>query len=72
VDWSRSQRLIASGSNDRYIKVLAMPQLDNISPQSQTVSNRLEGHTAIVRTVCFNPSDDSCLLSGGLSKYICV
>jgi len=28
------------------------------------------GHSAIVRTVCFNPADDFMLLSGGLSKYL--
>ena len=29
VDWSRSQRLIASGSNDREIKILVTPNLEN-------------------------------------------
>jgi len=31
IDWSRSQRLIASGSNDRFIKILVTPDLDNHS-----------------------------------------
>jgi WD40 repeat protein len=29
----------------------------------------LEGHQAIVRTLCFNPANDLILLSGGISKY---
>jgi len=28
----------------------------------------LEGHQAIVRTLCFNPVNDLILLSGGISK----
>lgn len=29
IDWSRSSRLIATGSNDRSIKILVCPDLDN-------------------------------------------
>lgn len=29
LDWSRSSRLIASGSNDRSIKILVCPDLEN-------------------------------------------
>ena len=29
LDWSRSQRLIATGSNDRSIKILVTPDLEN-------------------------------------------
>ena len=68
IDWSRSQRLIASGSNDRCIKILVTPDLDNQSNQQRVLVLPLQGHTAIVRTVCFNPADDLMLLSGGLSK----
>jgi len=28
IDWSRSQRLIATGSNDRSIKILVCPDLE--------------------------------------------
>lgn len=68
IDWSRSQRLIASGSNDRFIKILVTPDLDNQSNQQRVLVLPLQGHSAIVRTVCFNPADDLMLLSGGLSK----
>ena len=68
VDWSRSQRLIASGSNDREIKILVTPNLENEEALNQLLVLVLKGHTAIVRTVCFDPSNDLVLLSGGLSK----
>lgn len=68
VDWSRSQRLIASGSNDREIKILVTPNLENEEVLNQLLVLVLKGHTAIVRTVCFDPSNDLVLLSGGLSK----
>ncbi len=70
IDWSRSQRLIASGSNDRSIKILVAPDLEMDQAQKQLLVLTLTGHTAIVRTVCFNPMDDLVLLSGGLSKNI--
>jgi len=70
IDWSRSQRLIASGSNDRFIKILVTPDLDNQSNQQRVLVLPLQGHSAIVRTVCFNPADDLMLLSGGLSKDV--
>ena len=68
LDWSRSQRLIASGSNDREIKILVTPNLENEEALNQLLVLVLKGHTAIVRTVCFDPSNDLVLLSGGLSK----
>ena len=70
LDWSRSSRLIASGSNDRSIKILVCPDLENQSVHSELLVLPLIGHSAIVRTVCFSPMDDLVLLSGGLSKYI--
>lgn len=70
IDWSRTQRLIASGSNDRSIKILVCPDLENNTNQNQLLVLLLVGHSAIVRTVCFNPADDLILLSGGLSKLL--
>jgi WD40 repeat protein len=60
--------LIASGSNDREIKILVTPNLENEEALNQLLVLVLKGHTAIVRTVCFDPSNDLVLLSGGLSK----
>lgn len=68
IDWSRSSRLIATGSNDRSIKILVCPDLENSQAQSELLVLPLLGHSAIVRTVCFNPLDDLMLLSGGISK----
>lgn len=68
VDWSRFSRLIASGSNDRTIKILVCPDLEDPYNQEELLVMQLNGHQAIVRTVCFNPVDDLMLLSGGLSK----
>jgi WD40 repeat protein len=59
--------LIASGSNDRDIKILVTPNLDNDEDLNQLLVLVLKGHSAIVRTVCFDPSNDLVLLSGGLS-----
>lgn len=71
LDWSRSSRLLASGSNDRSIKILVCPDLEeDAQNHSELLVLPLMGHSAIVRTVCFNPVDDLMLLSGGLSKLL--
>ena len=64
IDWSRTGRLIATGSNDKTIKLLVCPDFHNDSG-SDLLELMLEGHQAIVRTVCFNPTNDLNLLSGG-------
>jgi len=64
IDWSRTGRLIATGSNDKTIKLLVCPDFNN-DQSSDILELQLEGHQAIVRTVCFNPSNDLNLLSGG-------
>lgn len=64
VDWSRTERLIATGSNDRLIKLLVCPDLE-LNRHDQLLEMTLSGHQAIVRTVCFNPTNDLILLSGG-------
>ena len=45
------------------------PDLENQQDHSELLVLPLMGHSAIVRTVCFNPLDDFMLLSGGLSNY---
>ena len=64
VDWSRTERLIATGSNDRLIKLLVCPNLEQ-NRHNEILEMTLSGHQAIVRTVCFNPTNDLVLLSGG-------
>ena len=64
VDWSKTSRLVATGSNDKMIKILIAPNFEdmennngeNLIEQPKDVMElELVGHKAIVRTVCFNP-----------------
>jgi WD40 repeat protein len=64
IDWSRTGRLIATGSNDKTIKLLVCPDFQH-DQNSDLLELMLEGHQAIVRSVCFNPANDLNLLSGG-------
>ena len=73
VDWSRTSRLVATGSNDKMIKILVTPNFEEIEDgqenwQEDVKQMELKGHKAIVRTVCFNPIDPTVLLSGGLME----
>ena len=71
IDWSRNTRLVATGSNDKMVKVLVTPNFEeqeNGEQPSDIKELELAGHKAIVRTVCFNPIDPTCLLSGGLME----
>jgi WD40 repeat protein len=43
VDWSRTEHLIATGSNDRLIKLLVCPDLEH-SPQHEILEMTLQGH----------------------------
>ena len=71
VDWSQMSRLVATGSNDKLIKILQVPDFEHASIEDQeqiwkdVKELELVGHKAIVRTVCFKPFDPTTLLSGG-------
>ena len=77
LDWSVSGRLLASGSNDKVIKLMVVPEL---SESTNTKKNEedddilelpIEGHNGTVRSLCFDPSSDLTLLtSGDLDKNI--
>mmetsp|Transcript_11292 Transcript_11292/g.11245 ORF Transcript_11292/g.11245 Transcript_11292/m.11245 type:complete len:157 (+) Transcript_11292:3-473(+) len=67
LDWSPNERLIATGSNDKNIKLLVNPlfrenEFDNI------LELTCQGHVGKVRTVCFHPSNEGTLFSGGNSN----
>ena len=64
IDWSENERLIATGSNDKLIKLLVNPLLQE-SDRSNILELSLTGHKAKVRTVCFHPVDQNVILSGG-------
>jgi len=71
VDWSRTSRLVATGSNDKMIKILVTPNFEENEKADwvkEAKEMELKGHKAIVRTVCFNPIDPTVLLSGGLME----
>jgi WD40 repeat protein len=62
IDWSRSGKLIATGSNDKMVKVMSVPDLSEASESCDEL--RLLGHKGIVRSVSFT-HDETKLLSAG-------
>ena len=64
MDWSENERLIATGSNDKQIKLLVNPLLreGNIG---EILELTLRGHKAKIRTVQFHPMNENILFSGG-------
>jgi len=65
LDWSSSGRLIASGSNDKTIKLMVCPNFEE-GDNNEILEMSLVGHQATVRTICFNPINNLHLLSGGI------
>lgn len=64
---------MATGSNDKMIKILVTPNFEEEDKeqaqwQEEVREMQLEGHKAIVRTVCFNPINPTVLFSGGLME----
>lgn len=74
LDWSLSGRLIASGSNDRLIKLMVVPSLDEslYGKDYETLELMISGHEGTVRSVCFEPTNDLILLSGGICIYLFI
>ena len=77
LDWSVSGRLLASGSNDKLIKLMVVPELSEStnSKKNEEIDDILElpieGHNGTVRSLCFDPSSDLTLLtSGDLDKLV--
>lgn len=68
IDWTECERLIATGSNDKKIKILVWPPLNEMD-EGEESDNLLEltliGHQAIVRSLCFHPKNELNLISGG-------
>ena len=68
IDWSSSGKLIATGSNDKTIKLLNIPQLEennnkNIIEANETFELQITGNQGTVRSLCFEPTNDLVLLS---------
>jgi WD40 repeat protein len=67
LDWSVSGRLIASGSNDKIVKLMVIPDLEEsyMLKDQDTLELAITGHKGTVRTVSFEPTSDLILLSAG-------
>ena len=71
LDWSVSGRLLASGSNDKIIKLMVVPQLSESTNSKKNEEDDdilewpIEGHNGTVRSICFDPSSDLTLLTSG-------
>ena len=75
LDWSVSGRLLASGSNDKVIKLMVVPPLSEGDGKNNEDDDILElpinGHNGTIRSICFDPSSDLTLLTAGdLEKNI--
>ena len=75
LDWSVSGRLLASGSNDKVIKLMVVPPLSEGEGKNNEDDDILElpisGHNGTIRSICFDPSSDLTLLTAGdLEKNI--
>ena len=75
LDWSVSGRLLASGSNDKVIKLMVVPPLSEEEGKNNEDDDILElpisGHNGTLRSICFDPSSDLTLLTAGdLEKNI--
>ena len=60
LDWSVSGRLLASGSNDKVIKLMVVPPLSEGEGKNNEDDDILElpisGHNGTIRSICFDPS----------------
>jgi WD40 repeat protein len=71
LDWSVSGRLLASGSNDKNIKLMVVPELSESTNSKKNDEDDdilelpIEGHNGTVRSICFDPSSDLTLLTSG-------
>ena len=73
LDWSVSGRLLASGSNDKNIKLMVVPELSESESTNSKKNDEdddilelpIEGHNGTVRSICFDPSSDLTLLTSG-------
>jgi WD40 repeat protein len=66
LDWSISGRLLATGSNDKLVKLMVIPDLEESYAKEQEILElTISGHRGTIRTVTFDPTSDLVLLSGG-------
>ena len=65
IDWSSSGKLIATGSNDKTIKLINIPQLESteLAAEHEMFELTISGLKGIVRYLSFEPTNDLVLLS---------
>ena len=72
IDWSSSGKLIATGSNDKTIKLLNIPELEennkNAINDHKTFELQITGNQGTVRSLCFEPTNDLILLSANTGE----
>ena len=81
IDWSSSGKLLATGSNDKTIKLIHIPELDpeiinNNNTTSENINNYetleliISGNSGTVRNLCFEPINDLTLLSCNVGENV--
>jgi WD40 repeat protein len=81
IDWSSSGKLLATGSNDKTIKLIHIPELDpeiinNNNTTSENINNCetleliISGNSGTVRNLCFEPINDLTLLSCNVGENV--
>ena len=66
MDWSVSGRLLSSGSNDKTIKLMVIPDMESPSTDEDILELPIVGHKGTIRSVVFDPSSDLVLFSAGI------
>ena len=67
LDWARSGKLIATGSNDKVIKIVVVPESFNTSEIMELEISDKNYIKGTVRSVLFDPLNENRLLSAGTS-----
>ena len=77
IDWSPSGRLIATGSNDKTIKIMNIIDLYTINTNNKKLINdnetqeiQITGNQGTVRSLCFEPGNDNILLSANSGENV--
>ena len=77
IDWSPSGRLIATGSNDKTIKLMNISDLYTINTNNKKIINenetqemKITGNQGTVRSLCFEPGNDNILLSANSGENV--
>ena len=68
MDWSSDGNYIATGSNDKSIKILGIKNLD--IQNEDVLDYRMIGHKAIVRSVVFSNDVTKLFSCGSGSKHL--